>query len=52
MDSLQLATGIPIPIPEIGITLLQPKISEIAMLGEQEYFTALNVFSMNKAKLK
>jgi hypothetical protein len=22
------------------------------MLGEQEYFTALNVFSMNKVKLK
>lgn len=51
VDELQLITGIDIPVKELGLTIRQPRISEIAMLGEQDYFIALQLFRMTKESL-
>lgn len=51
IDDLQLITGIDIPVEELGITIRQPKIKEIAILGEHQYFLALSIFKMNKSAL-
>lgn len=48
IDDLQAITGIDIPIEGLGLTIHQPKMREIAMLGQQNYFLALQVFRMNK----
>lgn len=52
VDELQLITGIDVPLEGIGVTVRQPKVREIAMLGEQNYFIALQLFGMTKASLK
>lgn len=53
IDELQLSTGCNIPIPELGITLHQPTVTEIAgKMTEQDYFIALQVFRMNRETLK
>lgn len=52
VDELQLITGIDFPVEELGLTLRQPKVKEIAMLGEQNYFVALQLFRMTKESLK
>lgn len=51
VDELQLITGIDIPIEGLGLTIRQPKVREIAMLGEQNYFVALQIFRMTKQSL-
>lgn len=51
-DELQLISGIDIPHEELQITLHQPKIKEIAAFGEQNYFLALQIFSLTKEKIK
>jgi len=39
MDTrLALMTGVPIPIPECQITIHQPSIEEISLLGEEDFF--------------
>ena len=35
---LALMTGVDIPIPECQITLHQPTIKEISMIGEEDFF--------------
>lgn len=52
IDELQLITGIDLPIAELGLTLHQPRVNEIAILGETQYFLALSIFGMSKEKLK
>lgn len=52
ISELQLITGIDIPVPEIGLTLRQPNIRDISMLGEQQYFTALSIFITTADDLK
>lgn len=52
IDDLQLITGIDIPVQELGLTIRQPKVKEIAMLGEAQYFTALSIFTMTTKQLK
>lgn len=52
INELQRIAGIDVPVEELGITLHQPKIREIAILGEQEYFIALSLFRLNKERLK
>jgi hypothetical protein len=52
VDELQLITGIDIPVAELGLTLRQPKIKDIAILGESNYFLALSIFKMSKDKIK
>lgn len=45
---LQLMTGIDIPIPELGVSLHQPTIREISFLGEEKYFSSLQLLCFNK----
>ena len=46
---LALMTGVDIPIPECQLTLRQPTIREISMIGEREFFTGAQVLCMDKA---
>ena len=43
--------GVDIPIPELQTSLHQPRIKEIAYLGELEYFSVLSIFNFNKELL-
>ena len=45
---LALMCGIDIPIPELQATIHQPKIKEIAFVGEQDFFIGLQTLSINK----
>ena len=51
IDELQLTTGIDIPVEGLGLTLRQPKVRDIAILGEQKYFMALSIFGMTTKSL-
>lgn len=46
---LALATGVDIPIPELGLTLHQPIIKEIAMIGESTFFMGAQLLCLNKS---
>ena len=46
---LELMTGVDIPIPECQLTLHQPSIKEISMIGEKEFFTGAQVLCVEKA---
>ncbi len=48
IDESRLMTGVDIPLEGVGVTLHQPRLKEIAMLGEKDYFLTLQIFSMNK----
>lgn len=50
-DEFQLITGIDIPVEDLKLTLRQPSLSEISMLGEQNYFIALQIFTINKENM-
>ena len=45
---LALMCGIDIPVPECQITVHQPRIQEIALLGEKDFFTGVSTFCVNK----
>lgn len=45
---LALMCGIDIPIPECQLVLHQPKINEIALIGESEFFTGIQTLCINK----
>ena len=45
---LALMTGVDIPIPELQLVLHQPTIKEISMLGEKEFFIALQILCLRK----
>ena len=45
---LALMTGADIPIPECQLTLHQPTMYEISMVGEREFFTGAQVLCMDK----
>lgn len=51
MNKLQLMAGVDIAIPELQTSLHQPRIREIAYLGELEYFSVLSTFCFNKELL-
>lgn len=51
MNKLQLMAGVDIAIPELQTSLHQPRIKEIAYLGELEYFSVLSTFCFNKELL-
>lgn len=51
MNKLQLIAGVDIAIPELQTSLHQPRIKEIAYLGEIEYFSVLSTFCFNKELL-
>ena len=48
MNKLALLTGVDIPIPELQLTLHQPRIREIAYVGEIEYFMTLQLLCFDK----
>ena len=48
MNKLALLTGVDIPIPDLQLTLHQPKIREISYIGELNYFSALQTLCFNK----
>lgn len=45
---LALMTGVDIPLPEFQLILHQPTIKEISMLGEKEFFIALQILCLRK----
>lgn len=44
IDALKLITGIDIPVRELGVTLHQPTLREIAIIGEKEFYAAAHAF--------
>lgn len=46
---LSLMTGADIPIPECQLTLHQPTIKEIGMIGEQDFFIGAQTLCLNKS---
>lgn len=52
IDELQRITGVDIPVEELCITLRQPKVKDISMLGETNYFIALQLFTMTAEQLR
>lgn len=48
---LALMAGIDIPIPELQLTLYQPRIQDIAFMGENDFFTALHYLCLDKTQL-
>ena len=45
---LALMTGVDIPIPELQLAIHQPTIKEISMIGEQDFFTGIQLLCINK----
>ena len=45
---LSLMCGIDIPIPECQITIHQPRIKEIAYIGEEDFFSGIQCLCLNK----
>lgn len=48
---LALMCGIDIPIPELQLTIHQPKIQEIAYIGEADFFLGVQCLTVNKNSL-
>lgn len=48
---LQLMSGIDIPIPQCQLILHQPTIKEISFMGEQDFFMAIQVLTVNKSMI-
>lgn len=44
--------GSDIPVPEIQMTIHQPKIKEIALIGEADFFVAIQCLNVNKDLLR
>ncbi len=50
MDTrLALMCGTDIPIPECQLTIHQPRIKEIALIGETDFFTGIQCLCLNKS---
>lgn len=45
---LALMTGVDIPIPELQVTIHQPTIKEISMIGEQDFFIGIQMLCIDK----
>ena len=45
---LGLMTGVDLPIPELQLVLHQPTIKEISMIGEQTFFTGIQLLCIKK----
>ena len=45
---LALMTGVDIPIPELQLTLHQPTIKELSMIGEQDFFIGIQMLCIKK----
>ena len=49
---LALMCGMDIPVPEIQATIHQPKIKEIALIGEADFFVAVQCLNIDKNYLR
>lgn len=49
---LALMCGTDIPVPELQTTIHQPRIKEIALIGEQDFFVAVQCLNVNKDQLR
>lgn len=47
-NKLALIAGIDIPIPQLQLTLHQPSIKEIALIGDLDFFTGIQCLNINK----
>jgi hypothetical protein len=47
--NLALMAGTDIPIPELELTLHQPKLKEIAFIGETDFFTGIQCLCLHKS---
>lgn len=45
---LALITGVDIPVPELQLTIHQPTIKEISMIGEEDFFMGIQLLCLNK----
>ena len=45
---LALMTGVDIPIPELQVTIHQPTIKEISMIGEQDFFIGIQMLCIDR----
>lgn len=45
---LALMCGLDLPIPQLQITIHQPRIKEIALIGEEDFFIAIQCLTINK----
>lgn len=46
---LAMMCGTDLPVPECQLTIHQPKIKEIALIGEQDFFTGAQCLTINKS---
>lgn len=46
--TMALMTGVDIAVPELQLTLHQPSIKEISLIGEQEFFIGIQVLTVKK----
>lgn len=44
-------SGVDVPIPELQLVLHQPTIQEISYVGEQDFFTAVHILTLDKESL-
>lgn len=51
LNKLALLAGTDIPVPSLGLTLHQPRIKEIAFVGELEYFMSLQLLCFDKSAI-
>lgn len=51
IDYLTLVSGVDIPIPKKGLVMRQPKLREIAMLGEEEFYSKASFLLITKEKM-
>jgi hypothetical protein len=51
VDPLRLITGTDIPLIDIGITIHQPKIREISLIGEEQFFIGCELINFSKEQL-
>ena len=48
---MALMCGTDIPIPECQLVIHQPKMKEIALIGDEDFFTDIQKLSINKTLL-
>jgi len=48
---LALLAGADIPIPELQVAIHQPRIKEIALIGETDFFTGIQCLNINKSMI-
>ena len=49
---LALMCGSDIPVPQCQLTIHQPRMKEISLIGEESFFTAIQCLNVNKKMIK